>query len=115
MVSQAPCDACGEPFALRAESCPRCGFPRNALVPRLSGPTGAKSPRSAMWLSLLWPGAGHFYAGNSERGLLFGGIALAGALLSFALGPVLPMLMWLGLSLYTAIDAGRLISGSPAR
>ena len=31
------------------------------------------------------------------------------------IGPVLPMLMWLGLSLYTAIDAGRLISGSPAR
>jgi hypothetical protein len=65
-----------------------------------------------MWLSLAWPGAGHLYAGDSEKAVVF---AVASAVLTVVSLTVLPlvvgMVAWLGLALYTAIDAGRALAG----
>jgi hypothetical protein len=74
-------------------------------LPSLGIPAKAKSPRNAMWLSLSWPGAGHVYAGVTEKGAILCGISLVLFALSLTLiGPVLGLVLWLGLSLYTAID-----------
>ena len=109
-VPTAPCDACRQVFDLRAADCPRCGFLRTGASPRLGRPAGSKSPRTAMWLSLGWPGAGHFYAGDNEKGAIFSGASAFGFLLSATvIGPVLGVFIWLGLALYTAIDAGRAV------
>ncbi len=100
------CEACGQAVDFRAKACPRCGFPRGTGLPSLGGPvTKAKSPRSAMWLSLSWPGAGHVYAGITEKGAILCGVSVVLFALSLTLiGPVLGLVLWLGLSLYTAID-----------
>ena len=109
VVPTVQCEACGLAVALSAASCPRCGFPRASLGSVLSQPRGDKSPRSAMWLSVGWPGAGHLYAGDKERGLIFGGVALVASGLATVIGgPVLALVVWLGLALYTAIDSGRI-------
>jgi hypothetical protein len=100
------CEACGQAVDFRASACPRCGFPRGfAGLPAVGGAVKAKSPRTAMWLSLSWPGAGHVYAGVAEKGVIFCVVAAVLFALSLSLiGPVLGLLLWLGLSLYTAID-----------
>jgi ribosomal protein L37E len=99
------CEACGQAVDFRASSCPRCGFPRGMGLPSLGSATKAKSPRGAMWLSLTWPGSGHVYAGITEKGAILCGISAVLFALSLTLiGPVLGLLLWLGLSLYTAID-----------
>jgi ribosomal protein L37E len=99
------CEACGQAVDFRAKACPRCGFPRGTGLPWLAGPAKAKSPRSAMWLSLTWPGAGHVYAGIAEKGAILCGVSAVLFALSLTLiGPVLGLVLWLGLSLYTAID-----------
>jgi hypothetical protein len=101
------CEACGQVVELRAALCPRCGFPQGG-GPKLAGSAGGKSPRKAMWLSLAWPGAGHFYAGDTEKALIFGGAAAVLTVLSLTvLGLVVGMVAWLGLALYAAIDSGR--------
>ena len=110
VVPTAPCEACGQAFDLRAASCPRCAFQRAGRSAELGPPAGAKNPRSAMWLSLAWPGAGHLYAGDAEKGAIFSGASALGFLLSaIVIGPALGVLVWLGLALYTAIDAGRAV------
>jgi TM2 domain-containing membrane protein YozV len=64
-----------------------------------------------MWLSLTWPGAGHLYAGDGERGTIFCAASAVLFLLSLTvMGPILGLLAWLGLSLYAAIDASRTLS-----
>jgi hypothetical protein len=89
----------------RANACPRCGFLRGTGPASLAGPGKAKSPRTAMWLSLSWPGAGHVYAGIAEKGAILCGVAAVLFALSLTLiGPVLGLVLWLGLSLYTALD-----------
>jgi hypothetical protein len=101
------CEACGQAVELRAAVCPRCGFPQGGGM-KLGRSRGDKSPRKAMWLSLGWPGAGHFYAGDAEKALIFGGAAAVLCVLSLvAIGAVVGMLAWLGLALYTAIDSSR--------
>jgi hypothetical protein len=58
-----------------------------------------------MWLSLGWPGAGHVYAGDAEKGVIFCvASAVLFALSLTAIGPVIALVAWLALSLYTAID-----------
>jgi ribosomal protein L37E len=99
------CEACGQAVDFRAEACPRCGFPRGTGLPSLGAPAKAKSPRGAMWLSLTWPGAGHVYAGIVEKGAILCGVSTVLFALSLTLiGPVLGLVLWLGLSLYSAID-----------
>ena len=110
IVPTASCDACGQVFDLRGPSCPRCGFQRVGASPRLGQSAGSKSPRTAMWLSLGWPGAGHFYAGDTEKAAILSTVSAVGLVLSATvIGPVLALLLWLGLALYTAIDAGRAV------
>jgi hypothetical protein len=105
-IPTGPCEACGQQVELRAAACPRCSFPR--AIGRPQRPATGKHPRKAMWLSLAWPGAGHLYAGDQEKALIFGGVSLVLTVLSFTLMPeALGMLAWLGLALYTAIDSGR--------
>jgi len=116
VVPTVACEACGQQVELRAATCPRCGFPRDGLaMMSLAQPIRGKSPRSAMWLSLAWPGGGHYYAGDREKALIYSGVAVACGLLSFVVGPVLALVVWLGLALHTAIDSGRLVSGSRGR
>jgi hypothetical protein len=105
------CDACGQAVDFRAASCPRCGFPRGG-GPRSLGAAGkAKGPRTAMWLSLTWPGAGHVYAGITEKGAILCGISAVLFALSLTLiGPVLGLVLWLGLALYTALDVSAALS-----
>lgn len=113
-VPTSPCDACGQAFDERATACPRCGFPRGggADDPRAPQPRG-RAPRTAMWLSLAWPGAGHLYAGEARTGAILSLVAIAIVGLSAVLiGPVLGLLLWLGAALYAAIDSGRLVSES---
>jgi hypothetical protein len=100
------CEACGQAVDFRASACPRCAFPRGMGLPSLGTPAAkAKSPRNAMWLSLTWPGSGHVYAGITEKGAILCGISAVLFALSLTLiGPVLGLVLWLGLSLYTAID-----------
>jgi ribosomal protein L37E len=100
------CEACGQAVDFRAGACPRCGFPRGGGLSSFAAPAkAAKSPRSAMWLSLTWPGSGHVYAGITEKGAILCGVAAVLFALSLALiGPVLGLVLWLGLSLYAALD-----------
>jgi hypothetical protein len=99
------CEACGQAVDFRASACPRCGFPRGTGLSLGGHVAKAKSPRSAMWLSLTWPGSGHVYAGITEKGAILCGVSLVLFALSLTLiGPVLGLVLWLGLSLYTAID-----------
>lgn len=49
--------------------------------------TSAKSPTTAVVLTLAWPGAGHWYAGEQERGLAFAAATLLGAALSLVTAP----------------------------
>lgn len=116
----APCEACGHAFDMLATNCPRCAFPRGGASPELALRAGGKSARTAWWLSLGWPGAGHLYARDTEKGAIFCGVAALICLLSATvIGPTLGVIVWLALSLYTALDAGRavaaLASGSRAR
>jgi hypothetical protein len=99
------CEACGQAVDFRASACPRCAFPRGMGLPSLGSSAKAKSPRSAMWLSLTWPGSGHVYAGITQKGAILCGISTVLFALSLTLiGPVLGLVLWLGLALYTAID-----------
>jgi hypothetical protein len=99
------CEACGQAVDFRVTACPRCAFPRGAGLPAFAPPPKAKSARSAMWLSLTWPGAGHVYAGIAEKGVIFCVVsAILFALSLTLIGPLLGLVLWLGLSLYTAID-----------
>jgi TM2 domain-containing membrane protein YozV len=69
-----------------------------------------------MWLSLSWPGAGHFYAGDTEKGTIFSVASAVCFLLSATVvGPALGSLLWLGVALYTAIDSGRAVDARNAR
>ena len=102
------CHACDHAVEFRASVCPRCGFPQGGGSKPGRSRAGGKSPRKAMWLSLAWPGAGHFYAGDSEKALIFAGAAAVLCVLSvIVIGAVVGMLAWLGLALYTAIDSSR--------
>lgn len=115
-VPTAPCEACGQVFDLRAAGCPRCAFQRTGMLPALGPRIGAKKPRTAMWLSLGWPGGGHFYAGDTEKGAIFSAASVVCFLLSATIvGPVLGLLLWLGVALYTAIDSSRAVDAHNAR
>jgi hypothetical protein len=115
-VAGTPCEACGETFDLRAPSCPRCGFPRAGAAAQVARPASKKSPREAMWLSLVWPGGGHLYAGDPDKCAILTSAALVCLLLSAAvIGPVLGLLVWLGLALYGAIDSGRAVDARNER
>jgi hypothetical protein len=116
-VPTGPCEACTQEFDLRAHACPRCGYPRlQAASVGSFKPKGAKTARSAMWLSLFWPGAGHFYAGDQDTGAILTVLAIVILGLSTVVfGPEIGLVLWCGLALRAAIGSGRLISESHDR
>ena len=69
-----------------------------------------------MWLSLTWPGAGHVYAGITEKGAILCGVSVVLFALSLTLiGPALGLVLWLGLSLYAALDISATLTASGSR
>jgi hypothetical protein len=69
-----------------------------------------------MWLSLVWPGAGHLYAGDLEKGAVLSGAMLVLLLLAATvIGATLGLLAWLAAALYAGIDSGRAVDARNAR
>jgi TM2 domain-containing membrane protein YozV len=69
-----------------------------------------------MWLSLVWPGAGHLYAGDVEKGAILSGVTLVLLLLAATvIGATLGLLAWLAAALYAGIDSGRAVDARNAR
>jgi TM2 domain-containing membrane protein YozV len=67
-------------------------------------PAPVKSPSTAVLLSLLFTGAGHWYTGDVARGFAFlGGAVLAVVFLGYVIG----MIAVLAVAIWAAIDAGR--------
>jgi hypothetical protein len=61
------CRACGKHIDGRAVMCPHCGVPQSAGAPVLAAvPPAAKAPALCILLSVLLPGVGHIYAGDSS-------------------------------------------------
>jgi len=116
------CSGCGSQNEVSAKFCRGCGSalsagaaaapaPQPATVRggspgavALTAPTG-KSPALAAVLSLIIVGVGQFYNGDSKKGVLM----LVGALV---LGAATGGLLWLGLAIWSAIDAYQVASGS---
>jgi TM2 domain-containing membrane protein YozV len=70
----------------------------------LSAPTG-KSPVLAAFLSLIIVGVGQFYNGDTKKGALMLAIALV-------FGAATGGLLWLGLAIWSAVDAYKVASGT---
>jgi hypothetical protein len=102
------CRACGGGIDSRAAICPRCGVAQ-AVIPNLSE---AKSVGLAIFLSFLWPGVGHLYAGgDTEKGIVFtciSGLCFLMGLLTFFLGIAL-IPVWFATAVYTMIDSAKLV------
>ena len=105
------CRACGTNIDARAAICPSCGVPTgNAHVAGLTAPVNQealmnrKSGGTAILLSLLFTGAGHWYCGETGRGFAFlGGAFFAALLLLVAIGFVALPAVWI----WAAIDANK--------
>ena len=116
------CSGCGSQNEVTAKFCRGCG---NALsagpaaapaahpgtirggnpgAVALTVPTG-KSPALAAVLSLIIVGVGQFYNGDSKKGALM----LVGAIV---LGAATGGLLWLGLAIWSAIDAYQVANGT---
>ena len=78
--------------------------------PRMRGASSAKqyaigkNPGIALILSILIPGVGQFYNGDTKKGLLM----LIGA---FVLGPFTLFVLWFGIAVWSAIDAYQVAGG----
>jgi TM2 domain-containing membrane protein YozV len=116
-VSTAFCRACGQSIDSRAVICPKCGVPQAAVGNPYGGRGNeAKSAGLAIFLSFLWPGAGHLYAGgDTEKGIIFACISGLCFLISWTIiGLVLTVPVWFGTAIYTMIDSNRLVQAQNA-
>jgi hypothetical protein len=71
------CENCGMKVDAAATICPRCG---ESMAPKpRKGTTSDKSATIATIASIIFPGLGHLYSGQRNRGLAFliGGIVVA--------------------------------------
>jgi hypothetical protein len=82
---------------------PPVGSPQAAAVYRTVNP---KSPILAIVLSVLWLGAGHFYAGRTDA-LPIVLAAVNGMLWLITLGCLIGFIPWVPLVIFAAIDARR--------
>jgi len=79
------CPECGNPVEPSMKHCPECGHPLKASNQSVGGPSypqqpsmpqarqglyGAKNPGLAAFLSLIIPGGGQIYLGNTKRGIM---------------------------------------------
>jgi TM2 domain-containing membrane protein YozV len=117
-IPTAFCRACGQSIDTRAAICPKCGVPQ-AVVGNPYGGRGneAKSAGLAIFLSFLWPGAGHLYVGgDNEKGIIFTCISGLCFLISLTIiGLVLTVPVWFGTAIYTMIDSNRLAQARNAQ
>lgn len=116
------CSSCGSPNDDAAKFCQRCGAPMAGGHPppppaddRIRGQappvvvTGekkyaeGKNPTVATILSLLIVGVGQFYNGDMKKGGIMLGAAVVAGALTFGLG-------WVGLAIWSAIDAYQVAS-----
>ncbi|WP_226011787.1 hypothetical protein [Halomicrobium salinisoli] len=82
-LHSATCRDCGKRISDRTERCPACGVRRRAPPESsLFDPVGSNAPLAAGLLSAAFPGLGHLYLRDLERGT---GLALAGVLVVAAL------------------------------
>lgn len=105
------CRACGQPLDPRAVMCPKCGVPQAPTGDPNGGRAETKSAGLAIFLSFLWPGVGHLYAGgDTEKGIIFTCISCVCFLISWTIiGLVLTVPVWFGTAVYTMIDSNRLV------
>jgi hypothetical protein len=103
------CRACGRGLDPRAVICPACGVAQppiaGAYAP-VALPPEPKSAGVAMFLSFLWPGAGHLYLEDTgAKAIVFTVVSALCFLLSLSIiGLVISVPVWLGCAIYTMID-----------
>ena len=107
---QAFCRACGRGLDPRAVICPACGVAQQPIARTFAPavlPPEAKSAGVAMFLSFLWPGAGHLYLEDTgAKAIVFTVVSALCFLLSLTIiGLVISLPVWLGCAIYTMIDA----------
>lgn len=105
------CRACGREVDPRATICPACGVAQTSVQPVSSTAPVAKSAGLAIFLSFLWPGAGHLYAGQeTEKGIIFTCISALSFLVSLTIvGLVITIPLWLGTAIYTMLDSNKIV------
>src|SRR5262245_21046324 len=120
------CSSCGTSNEDAARFCQKCGAavavaPRPSTPPtdaRMRGSTApvvtaakryaaGKNPAVAIILSLLIVGLGQFYNGDAKKGGVMLAAAIVGGLLTFGV-------VWLGMAIWSAIDAYNVASGKSA-
>ncbi len=110
------CHSCGGAIAVEAAPQPAQTV-RGAAAPTPAPPTATsvapsattqKSPGLALVLSLLIVGLGQFYNGDWKKGLAM----LGGAII---LGPLTAGVAWLGLAIWSMIDAYGVAKGTTKR
>ena len=108
-VPQTFCRACGTRVDHRASICPSCGVAQTGA--QHGGTTEQKSPGLAIFLSFIWPGVGHLYAGrDTEKGIVFTCISGLCFLLSWTIiGLIITVPVWFGTAVYTMIDVNRVM------
>lgn len=102
------CGGCGNPLHPQAMVCPRCGV-ASAGAAQATGAAvavalNAKSTAAAVLLSLVFTGAGHWYAGRVGRGFAFFAAAVVSWLLVFF---VVGLVLLPIIAIWAAIDASK--------
>jgi hypothetical protein len=104
------CRACGKQIDPRAVICPQCGVPQTIgsgeFVPDRPS---AKSVGLAIFLSFIWPGAGHLYVGiETDKGIAFTCVSGLCFLISWTIiGLLVTVPVWFGTALYTMLDSSK--------
>ena len=90
------CSSCGKPIQPNAVVCLDCGAAASAVVPTWVAPRSPekKSYGMALFLTILWPGAGHLYLGNNDKAMPYV-IANAVGLVSYLFCFVIGIAIWL--------------------
>jgi TM2 domain-containing membrane protein YozV len=107
------CHKCGAPLAAPAPvAAPPVADPRvrGAAVPAAAAPpvTTATSPALPTILSVLLPGLGQFINSDAKKGAVM-------LILAFVLGVVIPVVGWLAILIWSAVDAYRVATGAAKR
>src|SRR3954466_13291431 len=91
------CQACSRTLGTSSASrCAWCGAPQSPHQVRLSLAAPAKTPGIAVLLSMLWLGAGHFYANRNVTGVFLALADLLLVMISFTgFGFLLTFPIWL--------------------
>ena len=99
-VSLSSCPSCGTEISPNIKFCPNCGMNLNQNIAGSKNLTSTvvekKTPVVAVLLSVLFPGLGQFYNGQSTKGLCFLGLAIVSwVLMIIVIGILCYALVWL--------------------